>query len=71
MKLMCIHLQVNEMPQMEAIATMLQQLLDHTDDGAEKSVRSKSSDESINGSGENGTGNDYNANSWLFGSSDD
>ncbi|CAL8465906.1 g5442 [Coccomyxa elongata] len=63
--------QVNEVPQMDGVASVLQQWVDQSKGGAESGVHAKSSHKSENGSGGKSGGNVYNANTWLFGSSDD
>lgn len=63
--------QVNEVPQMDGVASILQQLVDHSNGGAELGLHGKSSHESDNGVGGKNAGNVYNANTWLFGSTDD
>ncbi len=65
------HVQVNEVPQMDGVASVLQQWVDQSTRDTESGVHAKSSHKSENGSGAKGGGNVHNANTWLFGSSDD
>ncbi len=63
-------MQVNKVPQMDGIASVLQQWVDHTNAGAGSGVLGKNSQQSKTGPAGKSVGV-CDAQTWLFGSTDD